>query len=52
VDFREQATLVYANLKAATESVGGKMETSFKLSAFLTDIRAHLRSIARRATSL
>jgi hypothetical protein len=26
VDFREQATLVYANLKAATESVGGKME--------------------------
>jgi enamine deaminase RidA (YjgF/YER057c/UK114 family) len=24
--FREQATLVYANLKAATESVGGKME--------------------------
>jgi len=28
------------------------MEISFKLSAFLTDIRAHFRSIARRATSL
>jgi hypothetical protein len=43
VDFREQATLVYANLKAATESVA-KWKISFKLSAFLTDIRALFRS--------
>jgi len=35
-DFREQATLVYQNLKAAIESVG------VKLNAFLTDIRAQL----------
>jgi enamine deaminase RidA (YjgF/YER057c/UK114 family) len=41
-DFREQATLVYENLKAAIESVGGKMENIVKLNAFLTDIRAQL----------
>jgi 2-iminobutanoate/2-iminopropanoate deaminase len=41
-DFREQATLVYENLKAAVESVGGKMENIVKLNAFLTDIRAQL----------
>ena len=41
-DFREQTTLVYENLKAAIESVGGKMENIVKLNAFLTDIRAHL----------
>ena len=41
-DFREQATLVYQNLKAAVESVGGKMENIVKLNAFLTDIRAQL----------
>ena len=32
-DFREQATLVYENLKAAIESVGGKMENIVKLNA-------------------
>jgi enamine deaminase RidA (YjgF/YER057c/UK114 family) len=32
-DFREQATLVYENLKAAVESVGGKMENIVKLNA-------------------
>jgi enamine deaminase RidA (YjgF/YER057c/UK114 family) len=42
VDFRAQATLVYENLKAAIESVGGKMENIVKLNAFLTDIRAQL----------
>ena len=36
------ATLVYENLKAAVESVGGKMENIIKLNAFLTDIRAQL----------
>src|SRR6516165_6657623 len=41
-DFRAQATLVYENLKAAVESVGGKMENIVKLNAFLTDIRAQL----------
>ena len=41
-DFREQATLVYENLKAAVASVGGKMENIVKLNAFLTDIRAQL----------
>jgi enamine deaminase RidA (YjgF/YER057c/UK114 family) len=41
-DFREQATLVYENLKAAIDSVGGKMENIVKLNAFLTDIRAQL----------
>ena len=41
-DFREQATLVDENLKAAVESVGGKMENVVKLNAFLTDIRAQL----------
>jgi len=41
-DFREQATLVYQNLKSAIESVGGKMENIVKLNAFLTDIRAQL----------
>ena len=41
-DFREQATLVYENLKAAVESVGGKMENIVKLNAYLTDIRAQL----------
>src|SRR5262249_3356642 len=41
-DFREQATLVYENLKAAIERVGGKMENVVKLNAFLTDIRAQL----------
>jgi len=41
-DFREQATLVYENLKAAIESVGGKMENIVKLNAYLTDIRAQL----------
>jgi hypothetical protein len=40
VDFREQATLVYANLKAATEGVGGKMEISPSLALFsLTSAR-------------
>ena len=41
-DFREQATLVYENLKAAIESVGGKMENIVKLNAYLTDLRAQL----------
>jgi enamine deaminase RidA (YjgF/YER057c/UK114 family) len=41
-DFREKATFVYENLKAAIESVGGKMENIVKLNAFLTDIRAQL----------
>src|ERR1700746_60345 len=41
-DVREQATLFYENLKAAIESVGGKMENIVKLNAFLTDIRAQL----------
>ncbi len=41
-DFREQATLVYQNLKAAIESVGGKMDNIVKLNAFLTDIRMQL----------
>ena len=41
-DFREQATLVYENLKAAVESVGGKMDNIVKLNAFLTDIRTQL----------
>ena len=41
-DFREQATLVYENLKPAIESVGGKMENIVKLNAYLTDIRAQL----------
>lgn len=41
-DFREQATLVYDNLQAAIESVGGKMENVVKLNAYLTDIRAQL----------
>jgi enamine deaminase RidA (YjgF/YER057c/UK114 family) len=41
-DFREQATLVYQNLKAAVESVGGKMDNIVKLNAFLTDIRTQL----------
>jgi 2-iminobutanoate/2-iminopropanoate deaminase len=41
-DFREQAMLVYENLKAAVESVGGKMENIVKLNAFLTDIRNQL----------
>jgi len=31
-DFREQATLVYGNLEAAIESVGGKMENIVKLN--------------------
>ena len=38
-DFREQAT---QNLKAAVESVGGKMDNIVKLNAFLTDIRTQL----------
>jgi len=41
-DFREQATLVYQNLKAAIESVGGKMENIVKLDAYFTDMRAQL----------
>jgi len=41
-DFREQATLVYENLKAAIESACGKMENIVKLNAYLTDIRAQL----------
>ena len=41
-DFREQATLVFQNLKAAVESVGGKMENIVKLNSFVTDIRAQL----------
>jgi enamine deaminase RidA (YjgF/YER057c/UK114 family) len=41
-DFREQATLVYENLKAAIESVGGTMGNIVKLNAYLTDIRAQL----------
>src|SRR5262249_46639723 len=39
-DFREQATLVYENLKAAIGSVGVKRENLVKLNAFLTDMRA------------
>jgi 2-iminobutanoate/2-iminopropanoate deaminase len=39
-DFREQATLAYENLKAAIESVGGKMENIVKLNAYVTDLRA------------
>jgi enamine deaminase RidA (YjgF/YER057c/UK114 family) len=31
-DFREQATLVYENLKAAVESVGGKMDKAARVS--------------------
>jgi enamine deaminase RidA (YjgF/YER057c/UK114 family) len=41
-DFRAQATLVYENLKAALESVGGRFENVVKLNAYLTDIRAQL----------
>ncbi len=41
-DFREQTTLVYQNLKAALESVGGRFEHVVKLNAYLTDIRTQL----------
>jgi enamine deaminase RidA (YjgF/YER057c/UK114 family) len=39
-DFREQTTLAYENLKAAIESVGGKVENIVKLNAYVTDMRA------------
>jgi enamine deaminase RidA (YjgF/YER057c/UK114 family) len=41
-DFRTQATLVFENLKAAVESVGGHMEDIVKLNGYLTDIRVQL----------
>jgi enamine deaminase RidA (YjgF/YER057c/UK114 family) len=41
-DFRTQATLVFENLKAAVESVGGHMENIVKLNGYLTDIRVQL----------
>ncbi len=41
-DFRTQATLVFENLKAAVESVGGHMEDIVKLNTYLTDIRVQL----------
>jgi enamine deaminase RidA (YjgF/YER057c/UK114 family) len=34
-DFREQTTLAYENLKAAIESVGGKVENIVKLNAYV-----------------
>ena len=50
-DFREQATLFYENLKAAVESVGGKMENIVKLNAFSPTSARSFRSIARCATN-
>jgi enamine deaminase RidA (YjgF/YER057c/UK114 family) len=41
-DFRTQATLVFENLKAAVESVGGHMDNIVKLNTYLTDIRTQL----------
>jgi enamine deaminase RidA (YjgF/YER057c/UK114 family) len=41
-DFNEQATFVYENLKAALESVGGKLENIVKTNTYLTDIRTQL----------
>ncbi len=41
-DFNAQATLVYENLKAAVESVGGKLENIVKTNTYLTDIRTQL----------
>jgi enamine deaminase RidA (YjgF/YER057c/UK114 family) len=41
-DFHTQATLVFENLKAAVESVGGRMENIVKLNTYLTDIRTQL----------
>jgi enamine deaminase RidA (YjgF/YER057c/UK114 family) len=40
VDFREQATLSYENLKAAIESSTAKWKILFNFSAFVTDMRA------------
>jgi len=41
-DFRTQATLVFENLKAAVESMGGNMNNVVKLNGYLTDIRVQL----------
>lgn len=41
-DFSAQATLVYENLKAALESVGGKLDNVVKTNTYLTDIRTQL----------
>src|ERR1700678_47919 len=41
-DFHTQATLVFENLKAAVESMGGNMNNIVKLNGYLTDIRVQL----------
>jgi enamine deaminase RidA (YjgF/YER057c/UK114 family) len=41
-DFRAQTTLVFENIKAAVESVGGHMDNIVKLNGYLTDIRVQL----------
>jgi enamine deaminase RidA (YjgF/YER057c/UK114 family) len=41
-DFRTQATLVFENLKAGVESLGGHMDNIVKLNTYLTDIRVQL----------
>jgi enamine deaminase RidA (YjgF/YER057c/UK114 family) len=41
-DFPTQATLVFENLKAAVEAVGGHMDDIVKLNTYLTDIRVQL----------
>jgi enamine deaminase RidA (YjgF/YER057c/UK114 family) len=41
-DFPTQARLVFENLKAAVEAVGGHMDNIVKLNTYLTDIRAQL----------
>jgi enamine deaminase RidA (YjgF/YER057c/UK114 family) len=41
-DFAAQATLVYENIKAALEAVGGKLENVVKTNTYLTDIRTQL----------
>jgi enamine deaminase RidA (YjgF/YER057c/UK114 family) len=41
-DFNAQATLVYENIKAALEAVGGKLENVVKTNTYLTDIRTQL----------
>ncbi len=41
-DFNAQATLVYENIKAALEAVGGKLENIVKTNTYLTDIRTQL----------
>src|SRR5580658_3933542 len=41
-DFPTHATLVFENLKAAVDSVGGHMDNIVKLNTYLTDIRVQL----------